>query len=237
MARIDRPVDASGVARVPVVAGALDLSGAAVDSQVRAPSPAARPVCTTVRTSAHQTPLAGYVQANGSVHAKVSVREEVRTSQELGISVSVDGGAYKASGEASIEVRGSSADTTAAAGTSQLWKNRVNYYRFKTTCNNGYVALKWRPTSLYNLNEDFDVVTHPIYPTCGWKPAGGQFTKSTGATYKYASGVELTPVKVSAKAEWGKDVDLTWTPTRRVRYCGTSKDGPDRSALVEVHLG
>jgi hypothetical protein len=44
-------------------------------------------------------------------------------------------------------------------------------------------------------------------------------------------------VKVSAKAEWGKDVDLTWTPTRRVRYCGTDNDGPASSRLVEVHLG
>jgi hypothetical protein len=217
---------ASGAAIMPQAGGATLFNDAM--------ALALRPTCNTRKTSNHQTPVEGYVQANGSIYAPAHVYERTQTTHELGISVSVDGGPYKASGSASSKVTTGSSDTTPNRSTSDLWKNKVNYYQFVTSCQ-GHVTRRWKPTSIYGLNVDFDVVSHPVYSHCYNKVAGQTWTRDRGTTHSYGKGVELAPVKVSAGAEWGSDMSVAFNANATVKYCGTSADGPEQSPLVEVH--
>lgn len=222
---------------LPTDGSTLLMTGAAVDAGI-VPAKPVPPPCITKKTAEHQTPKEAYVQANGAITAPARVMEKTKTTQELGISVSIDGGkTFKASGEASVthKAEKQNVDTTAPRATAQLWKNQVNYYKFVKTCNKKVKSVTWRPTVIYSLNVDFDVVPHPVYKYCAEKPTGNSWSKSTGITNTFSTGVGLTPVKVSATAEWGKDVEVSWTSTEKTWYCGTNPDGPETSALVEVH--
>ncbi len=171
-----------------------------------------------------------FVRAISWTGASITVFQEVGTSHNLGISVTDQTGVWTTSGTQSMTSGASNQFTYGPETAARNIRNRVNYRRWFITCHGQITAESWRPHSFHSLITGFTFATLPqswsVQANCTSYSAGHNPIKTQGANVTYASGVDITPIKVSARAVFSSSTKLRWNVVQSGGWlCGSTNMG------------
>lgn len=159
-----------------------------------------------------------------------SLKQTVSNSQTLGIASRYNSGPWGAHGSLNRTTNVSNG-AMRKFGTSTSVSNLVNYRKFTISCvtaSGRTTQDQVRATGYYALEvPSLDkAIEMPAWTSCIAYSADTTLVKVDGRNTKYAAGVDLGFIKVSAEDTFTKNMSITWVPSSKSWYCGSNSNGP-----------
>lgn len=162
-----------------------------------------------------------FVRAVGSGNAPVTVDQEVGTEHTLGVAADDALGNWSQGGSLTLSF-GAEAET-AYPGYPKTILNDVNYRKYQMFCFFIWYY-EWRPIGYFALNSGWAPISTPSWTSCTTYYSG-KYTKVQGSNLTFSVGVGLSPVNVSAQAQFSNQTKLTWNVSGPAKLCGSNGFG------------